>query len=146
MDTITGHMESRATGSECRTALRESHVNQETPIEDLLPLRPVVFALLLVLRAAPLHGYGIMRRVNDHLGREALVGPGTLYRVLKELREADLIEHTDAPHDDADIDARRQYYRLTSRGDAAAAAEAGRIATLMQAADFGTLVGGDGPR
>lgn len=126
--------------------LQEPQVNPETPIEDLLPLRPVVFALLLVLRTAPLHGYGIMRRVNDHLGREALVGPGTLYRVLKELREADLIEHTAAPAGEVDVDARRQYYRLTPRGDAAVGAEARRIATLMHVADLGTLVGEDGPR
>jgi DNA-binding PadR family transcriptional regulator len=121
-------------------------LNHDTPIEELIPLRPVVFALLLVLRSAPLHGYGIMRRVNDHLGREALVGPGTLYRVLKELRDADLIEHTEPPDDDADVDARRQYYRLTERGAAAVEAEARRITALMHEANLGALVGGDGPR
>jgi DNA-binding PadR family transcriptional regulator len=112
-------------------------MNRQTPIDEMLPLRPVVFALLLVLRSAPLHGYGIMRRVNEHLGRQALLGPGTLYRVLKELREADLIEHTDLPSDNPDVDSRRRYYRLTPRGDAAVEAEAARISALMRTADLG---------
>jgi DNA-binding PadR family transcriptional regulator len=115
-------------------------MNHETPIVEMLPLRPVVFALLLVLRATDLHGYGIMQRVNQHLGRQALLGPGTLYRVLKELRDAGLIEHTSAPDDGPAMDGRRQYYRLTMRGHEAVQAEAQRIATMMQQADLGSLV------
>lgn len=115
-------------------------MSNPTPIEDHLPLRPVVFALLLVLRSAPLHGYGIMQRVNAHLGREALVGPGTLYRTLKELRDQRLIEHTALPAEDLDVDARRQYYRLTKLGAAVVEAEARRVTTLMQVADLVDLV------
>lgn len=133
MDTFTRE-DSRA------NATSERAMNDATRIDAVLPLRPVVFALLLMLRGEPLHGYGIMRRVNTHLGREALVGPGTLYRVLKELRGFGFIEHTGAPAANREVDARRQYYRLTKRGSAVVEAEARRIANLMHEADLGDLV------
>ena len=121
-------------------------MNRDASVEELLPLRPVVFALLLVLRVGPLHGYGIMQRVNSHLGREALVGPGTLYRVLKELRDAGLIEHSEPPGDESDVDARRQYYRLTGHGSLVVKAEAERIAGLMRLTDLGTMLPEDSSR
>ncbi|HJO04956.1 MAG TPA: PadR family transcriptional regulator [Acidobacteriota bacterium] len=100
--------------------------------EANLPLRPVVFSILVVLREAPLHGYGIMQQANEHVGQQAILGPGTLYRTLKELRAQGLIEHTDV--DDGE-DARRQYYRLTPAGNEVAAAEARRLADLVRRVD-----------
>jgi DNA-binding PadR family transcriptional regulator len=100
---------------------------------DVLPLRPVVFGILTVLRQAPLHGYGIMQRANDHVGHRALLGPGTLYRTLKELRGGGMIEHTDAP---GGTDARRQYYQLTPFGDEVAVAEAQRLGRLIETAEL----------
>ena len=97
----------------------------------LLPLRPVVFGILTVLRHSPLHGYGIMQRANDHVGHRALLGPGTLYRTLRELRAAGMIEPAAAP---AGTDARRQYYRLTPFGEDVASAEARRLGRLIDAA------------
>ena len=43
--------------------------------DDLLPLRPAVFSILMVLREGPLHGYGIMQRANEHVGRQAACRP-----------------------------------------------------------------------
>ena len=106
--------------------------------EAHLPLRPVVFSILVVLREAPLHGYGIMLRANEHVGQQAILGPGTLYRTLKELRAQGLIEHTDAV--DEGEDARRQYYRLTAAGNEVATAEARRLADLVRRADVNLLV------
>lgn len=103
----------------------------QTDPSSLLPLRPVVFGILTVLRQAPLHGYGIMQRANDHVGHRALLGPGTLYRTLKELRSARMIEHAEAP---AGTDARRQYYQLTRFGDEVAVAEARRLGRLIDTA------------
>ncbi len=100
-------------------------------------LRPVVFAILLALNEDALHGYAIMKAVNDRLRHRAIVGPGTLYRTLKELKEADLIARTGSP---AGEDSRRQYYRLTQGGRAAAAHEAARMAELVAAARAGRLI------
>lgn len=99
---------------------------------DLLPLRPVVLGILSVLRDAPLHGYGIMKRANEHVGQRALLGPGTLYRTLKELRDEGLLEHAATP---AGADARRQYYRLSELGTAVLEAETTRLRELMDAAE-----------
>ena len=109
-----------------------------TSPSDLLPLRPVVFSILVVLREAPLHGYGIMLRANEHVGQQAILGPGTLYRTLKELRARGLIEHTSAV--DEGEDARRQYYRLTLAGNEVATAEARRLADLVRRANVDLVV------
>ena len=101
-------------------------------IDDLLPLRPVVFTLLALLSGGPNHGYALMREANRHLGRRALLGPGTLYRVLKELRDERLIEETEAP---AGVDQRRRYVQLTPHGRAVAEAEARRLADLLTPLD-----------
>ena len=115
--------------------------DRDASIHDFLPLRPVIFSILLVLHRAPLHGYAVMKRVNARLGKPALVGPGTLYRTLKELRDAGWIEHAAAPASSASTDGRRQYYRLTARGNEVMAAEARRIAGLMRDAELDGLLG-----
>ncbi len=105
-------------------------------------LRPVVFAILLALNETALHGYAIMKDVNERLEHRAIVGPGTLYRILKELREASMIAPAEAP---AGEDARRQYYRLTEAGRVAAANEAAHMAGLVAAARAGRLIPNAGP-
>jgi DNA-binding PadR family transcriptional regulator len=107
-------------------------MTREDP-QQMLPLRPVVFGILAVLRQEPLHGYGIMQRANEHVGHRAVLGPGTLYRTLKELRADGMIAPSDAPDD---TDGRRQYYRLTPFGDAVVTAETVRLAGLIENADL----------
>lgn len=107
--------------------------------EELLPLHPVQLAILLVLRTGAVHGYGIMKRVNDHFGRRELVGPGTLYRTLKAMREAELIEPCEPPEAEEDVDGRRQYYAVSDRGEAVVEAEARRLITMLQEARLGDL-------
>ncbi len=116
---------------------------RESPDADQPPaLRPVVFAILLALNESALHGYAIMKAVNDRLEHRAIVGPGTLYRVLKELRDTNMIAPAEAP---AGEDARRQYYRLTEAGRVAAANEAAHMADLVTAARAGRLIPDAGP-
>ena len=115
----------------------------EKPTPDpksMLPLRPLAFSILLVLKKENLHGYAIMKRVNADMGRPKLLGPGTLYRNLKELREMDLVEHVDPPRADRSSDERRAYYGLTSFGKQVARAEAERVARLLREAQWGGLL------
>ena len=65
--------------------------------ESLLPLRPSVFAMLLVLNGGDMHGYGIMKRLNESGGAGGLLGPGTLYRTLKEMRDLGLVTYAKSP-------------------------------------------------
>ena len=107
------------------------------PAEEVEPLKPVVFAILVALNDSNLHGYGIMKQVNDQLRRSALLGPGTLYRVLKELRDGGLIDHAATP---AGADARRRYYRITPQGRRLARDEAARMAAWVEVAREGRLL------
>ncbi len=104
---------------------------------DPEPLKPLDFAILLALNEQDRHGYGIMKVVNQQLRRRALLGPGTLYRTLKELREEGLIDHASAP---VDADPRRRYYRITPQGRRAAHLEATRMAAWVDVARAGRLL------
>ena len=87
--------------------------------------------MLAALVKEPQHGYAVMKRVNSSLGRRALLGPGTLYRALKELRDKGLIEEAEVPQA-AEVDQRRRYYRLTTVGRGVVDAEADRLADLVR--------------
>jgi DNA-binding PadR family transcriptional regulator len=91
----------------------------------------------MVLEGGPRHGYALMKRVGEHLGDTGL-GPGTLYRLLKELREAGLIEAVAAPP--GEVDARRQYHALTRLGRDVARLEAERLAGLLSQAGLAALL------
>jgi DNA-binding PadR family transcriptional regulator len=111
--------------------------------DELEALRPVVFAILIALNEESRHGYGVMKLVNEQMGRRAVLGPGTLYRTLKELRDEGLIEYAPAP---TDADTRRRYYRITAEGRRAARAEAARMAVWVDAARAGRLLQGGGAK
>jgi DNA-binding PadR family transcriptional regulator len=105
--------------------------------KDPEPLRPLVFAILIALNEESQHGYGIMKVVNEQMGRRAVLGPGTLYRTLKELRDEGLIDYAPSP---ADADPRRRYYAITSEGRRAARLEAPRVADWVDLAKRGRLL------
>lgn len=106
--------------------------------EDLLPLKPLHFLMLLTLADGDRHAYGIKK---DLAARQAYrhIGPGTLYRTIDQLIESNLIEETDRrPVAELD-DERRRYYRLTPFGRRVAVAEAERLADLLKAASLRKL-------
>lgn len=106
------------------------------PIE-MLPLSEAVFQILLALGEAPLHGYGIMREVEERTDGRFTLGPGTLYGAVKRLVEQGLLEEAEAPEGE---DQRRRYYRLTPYGRRVASAEARRLERLLSAARSKGLV------
>ncbi len=72
--------------------------------DDILPLTPAVFHILLALADGERHGYAIMQEVAESTNRQIKMGPGTLYGTIKRLLEAGLIEESnqrpDAKSDD----------------------------------------------
>lgn len=109
---------------------------------DILPLTPAVFHILLALADGEKHGYGIMQEVTRITNGMLKMGPGTLYGTIKRMLEANLIEETEERPDPALDDERRRYYRLTAFGERVARAEAARLAALLNVAESKRLVGG----
>jgi DNA-binding PadR family transcriptional regulator len=113
-------------------------MDRDRRIENLLPLRPVEFHVLLSLAGGERHGYGIMQDAKER--GEAVPDVGTLYRALARMADQGLIEATEAPSSNEDDDERRNYYRITPLGLRVAKAEARRLEVLMRAARLGGLL------
>jgi DNA-binding PadR family transcriptional regulator len=103
------------------------------PKRRLDPLPSAAFHILLSLADGDLHGYAIMRQVEEQTNGRMRMGPGTLYSSIQALLEEGLIEEVDRADDD-DSSERRRYYRLTSSGRKLARAEAERLADLLRVA------------
>jgi DNA-binding PadR family transcriptional regulator len=101
---------------------------------DLLPLTPPVFHMLLALADEERHGYGIMQDVARQTGGALQLGPGTLYGCLKRMLAAGLVEESDERPDPALDDERRRYYRMTAVGRQVVRAEARRLEGAVNAA------------
>lgn len=107
------------------------------------PLPAASLHIVLALLAGELHGYALMRRVNEVSDGAVRMGPGTLYGTLNRLVDDGLIvETTDRrQRDDAE---RRRYYELTATGRATAVDELSRLSTLVDRVT-GHLPGGATP-
>ncbi len=108
---------------------------------DLLPLSPAVFHILLVLADGELHGYGIMHEIKRISDGAIKIGPGTLYRSIKQMLEQGLIAEAEERVDPTVNEERRRYYRLTEHGQRVAQAEAERLARLVRVAQARRLIG-----
>ena len=100
-------------------------------IDRCLPVKPLVYHILLALAEEERHGYAIMQRVRERSENRIRLETGPLYRHLKRLLDEGLVEkseHRPAPDRD---DQRRRYYRLARLGHAVVAAEAERMADLV---------------
>jgi len=96
-----------------------------------VPLKPVVFQILLVLLDEERHGWGIVREVERRAGDTLRILPGNLYRSLREMLAEGLIEES-ARRPDPDLDdERRRYFKVTRRGREVARAEAERLEALV---------------
>jgi DNA-binding PadR family transcriptional regulator len=102
--------------------------------EELLPLTPPVFHILVALSDGERHGYGIMQQVAEDTAGGLQLGPGTLYGCLQRMLIAGLIEESDRRRDPQLDDERRRYYRMTDLGGRTVRAEAQRLTTSLAAA------------
>jgi len=113
------------------------------PKRKLDPLPAAAFQILLALADEDLHGYGIMRQVEEQTGGRLRLGPGTLYSSIQSLLEESLIEELDLGEDATPGQERRRYYRLTANGRKLARSEAGRLADLLRVARAKKILRGD---
>ena len=101
-----------------------------------LPLTEATYCILLAL-AEPLHGYGIMQKVEAGSAGAVRIGPGTLYGALTALEKEKLITLFDEVE-------RRKRYALTEKGRGVLAAELARLRLLTRLGD--TVLGSRSPQ
>ena len=109
--------------------------------EDLIPLTPRVFHILLALVDEEQHGYRIMKEIETRSDGKVRIGPGTLYEAIQRLVKNGVIEESSERPDAEMDDQRRRYYRLTQLGRGVLAAESDRLAALVGFARTKNLVG-----
>jgi len=98
------------------------------------------FHILLTLADGHRHGYGIMKEIERRTDSVVDLGPGTLYRSIKQLVARKLIIEVD---ENPQAGQQRRSYALTLEGRTCAAAEARRLQSLvLWAADAMALDGG----
>ena len=100
-----------------------------TDPRDLLPLKPLVFQVLLALSHEERHGWSLVREAQEHLGERIL--PANFYRTLRTMLADGLIVETNRRKATGDDDERRRYFKLTTLGQDAARLEARRLHELV---------------
>ncbi len=104
--------------------------------ERHIPLRPSAVAVMAALSRGPLSGVDVLDSVESAGG--SILGPGTLYRLMKELRAEGWVERVDPPEGREHGDDRRQFHVLTPGGRSVLRLEAERLRrTLAQIEDVG---------
>jgi DNA-binding PadR family transcriptional regulator len=100
-------------------------------VDKLLPLKPLVFQVLIALADGERHGWALVRDVQMRGGFRRIM-PGNFYRTLRAMLAESLIEESGERREFREDDnERRRYFRLTPLGLAVAAAEARRLESVL---------------
>ncbi len=111
-------------------------------VDEHLPLSEQAFQILLSLLDRDLHGYAIIKDVEERTSGGIVLSASTLYSAIKRMRNAKLIkELSKRPSPDLD-DERRRYYAISAFGKRVARAEAERVSALADMARAKSLIGG----
>ncbi len=102
-------------------------------VDELLPLSPPMYAVLLTLKSSAMHGYRIIQEFEEASGQEGVLLPGSLYNTISRMLNQGMLEEVPPPAHEQD--GRRRYYRATELGKAACAAESSRLRILLGMAD-----------
>lgn len=96
------------------------------------PLKPAVFHILLALSQQQRHGLGIADEVEASTAGSVRLGPGTLYRSLKEMSRDGFVEEVPPPQQGEDP--RRKFYCITPVGSEVLKTEASRYEQIVEVA------------
>jgi DNA-binding PadR family transcriptional regulator len=107
-------------------------------IDPNLPLAPRDLLILTVLAGGPLHGYGLVKAVEERSRSGVLLDPANLYRTLRRMRRDGWIEEV------AGDDERRRTFGITGAGRSVLRAEVERLERLLGQARP-ALAGGEEP-
>jgi DNA-binding PadR family transcriptional regulator len=103
--------------------------------DAFLPLAPVDLQLLIVASRGPVHGYAMMKAVEEQSAGRLRIELGSLYRILQRLERDGLVEIVKAPIEEAPSPGReRRYYGITALGRGVVAAELKRLQSVIDLA------------
>ena len=102
--------------------------------DDLLPLTPGMFHVLIALADGEKHGYAIIKEVARRTDGAIRVSAGTLYTLIRRFVQDGVIAESDHRPEAALDDERRRYYRITDFGRDVAKAEAARMESTLSMA------------
>lgn len=102
-------------------------------VDDYLPLKPLVFQVLMALADGERHGWALVREAQQRGGFERIM-PGNFYRTLRTMLADGLIEESGRRVRAMSEDERRRYFTLTKLGAEVAAAEARRLEVVVMEA------------
>ena len=100
-----------------------------TKPDDIIPLKPELFQILLALVRQDLHGYGIVKAIEGATDGRIRLAPSLLYRRLRRLLEQGVVVEAIPPATEQSDD-RRVVYRLTEFGRDVLRLEARRLREL----------------
>jgi DNA-binding PadR family transcriptional regulator len=112
---------------------------------DFLPLKPLVFEVLLALVPGERHGWSLVRDIQRRHGFGRLM-PGNFYRTLRTMLADGLIAVAPGERRQHDADERRRYFVLTPLGREVAEAEARRLENLVLESRANRLLSSKGHR
>ena len=101
-------------------------MSEKNNIKQYLPLTESTFFTLLAL-VEPLHGYGIMQKVEIISEGVVKIGPGTLYGALQVLEKEALIVKVGEEE-------RRKIYAITEKGRQVLKSQVQRLAIMVRSA------------
>jgi DNA-binding PadR family transcriptional regulator len=99
-------------------------MNELNKINKYLPLTESTYYILLAL-VEPLHGYGVMQKVENLSEGTVKIGPGTLYGAFQSLEKEDLIIKVGEEE-------RRKIYKLTDKGRIVLKEQISRLAIMLR--------------
>ena len=90
------------------------------------------FLVLAVLLDQPLHGYGVVKAIEDRTDGEVLLRPANLYRVLDRLLNRGLLEEASPPEEESGGGQRSRYFVATEAGLRVGVAEAASLSSVIR--------------
>jgi DNA-binding PadR family transcriptional regulator len=99
-------------------------MNEKEEITKYLPLTESTFYTLLAL-VEPMHGYGVMQKVESLSENTVKIGPGTLYGAFQALEKEALIVKVGEEE-------RRKIYALTEKGRAVLKEQVNRLRIMVR--------------
>jgi DNA-binding PadR family transcriptional regulator len=107
---------------------------------QFIPLAPHSFQILLSLLEGDLHGYSIIKDIEERTHGRTLLGTSTVYAAIKRMVKDGLLAEVAGAQ--ASSGPKRRYYTITGFGRQVARAEGERIAELNEMVVGSSLMNG----